>query len=1600
MTRGSILRDLPLSACGVVPAESPKMVGVLRPFLVRTVCIPLMAAMAVVALHCTAVQAETIVEAWRSPFGAASAVSVNSTDGSCWAATGASVMHLAADGTVLAQANGFKHPISVSVNATDGSCWVMDNGSGDLVHLAEGGNELWRGGGFSSGPFDEPSVSVNSVDGSCWVADGGRGDVVHLAEDGSQLWRGDGFVYPTSVSVNQSDGTCWVADREGIGSGQVVHLAADGSELWRGGGFEEPSCVCANLADGSCWVADMSNGTVHLTEDGTELWRENGSECPRSVSVIPTDGSCWIGANYTAIHVAEDGSEIARVSGSDCFVVVAADPVDRSCWMGRQGASGVPSAVVHVDEDGNELWRGFTFSWPVHLSASAADGSCWVGDSALVHLAQDGAELARYEGVGWPSVIAANNADNSCWVGSGSQVAHVAPDGAELWRGDGFSYPRALGIDPDDGSCWVADWGNDRVVHLAHDGTVIWQGTGYDSPNALSVDAGDGSCWVAHGEGGVTHLDADGTEIWQDWAFSSPVDLTVDSSDHSCWIANFGLSEVIRLAGDGTELWRGGMFDRPVSVSADPTDHSCWVADNGDNEVIHLAGDGTELWRGGGFWLPQAVSVDATDGSCWVSDSESRQVVHLVSGYLLSLQGIGGRVSTNGDVRSLPWSGGQLSNASVTLQAIPDPGCVFLHWSGDLTGSENGCSIFMDADKYITAVFSREPTDVTVSFGALTLTFGQVSIEGSTTVVVTDELPAPPPGDLTFVKDFTYHLATTATFAGTVTVAVDYGETAYPPVLGERLSLLLWDGAQWVDITTAIDTAGYLINGEFLPGTESDWYVALALDRPGVPDAKVLFTACSHGEPYGPGLFVADGDFSNVVRLTHPLRGEAFLPECWCPGCDWGSLSPDGTKLVMSRNGKLAMLGLQALIAHPAQEPQWLLDELGYEIGGFLPSWSSDGQRLAFIGGPGDAQGLYVVNADGTDRNLLVESPTPRMEGSAWSPDGSRIALWAGTDDHEGCHMWLVEGIDDPGGPSVRSLAYNPGLCDDWLVWSPDGGEIAFQRGPVALRSGGPGADLWVVDVTTDVQRQLTFTQDVRETPVTWSPIDGYIYFIEYHWAWDGDPGYEAPHGVVAISRIQPDGAAYEVLVSNPEIFMWTAWWLPTGAWIDGMNALPGESVAPKIGIVDAEILAGVQAEVAYTGCCNTLTMYGVDLGESILDWAMPAPSIGANTVSFLAYAQDPGLDSVSGTAHLFDLGVTNDPAASPGDIQLLTFDGLELSDDWGDPLDRIALAGGVRTIPFAQLEISEVIGPVCADDECPVPFPLSVMARDRSGAVMVDCNMSIDLLGFAGWDPWPLHLLPVVSPTTIALVNGAWSGEVTVADPLPELNLVARWEDIGAYSNQLPTVAKGDVNWDDLVSVFDVIKTANMAIGRGEWEPWQWWAADLNCDDEVDIFDVIVCANEALAQMGTMGVGRAGSAVAPAEQVAVSTDVEWTDTQAILSVHLADCGGLAGIQVEIDFDAKKLAYRGVSGGELLAGATSWSVAGNDLGGIVKALAYSPNLELLRGGDGAILRFTFDKLGKKSGKVKLASVKLAAADGAEVPCEVRKGKGRHKSKQR
>jgi Tol biopolymer transport system component len=102
------------------------------------------------------------------------------------------------------------------------------------------------------------------------------------------------------------------------------------------------------------------------------------------------------------------------------------------------------------------------------------------------------------------------------------------------------------------------------------------------------------------------------------------------------------------------------------------------------------------------------------------------------------------------------------------------------------------------------------------------------------------------------------------------------------------------------------------------------------------------------------------------------------------------------------------------------------------------PSWSPDGRQIAYIGGVfgGADNGLYVIDADGTNERLLSSSPEGSGPPIAWSPDGSALAFtrYPGT---EAAGEIVIVSRD---GSSQRLLVPN----GDEPAWSPNGKKLAY----------------------------------------------------------------------------------------------------------------------------------------------------------------------------------------------------------------------------------------------------------------------------------------------------------------------------------------------------------------------------------------------------------------------------------------------------------------------------------------------------------------------------------------------------------------------------
>jgi Tol biopolymer transport system component len=185
-------------------------------------------------------------------------------------------------------------------------------------------------------------------------------------------------------------------------------------------------------------------------------------------------------------------------------------------------------------------------------------------------------------------------------------------------------------------------------------------------------------------------------------------------------------------------------------------------------------------------------------------------------------------------------------------------------------------------------------------------------------------------------------------------------------------------------------------------------------------------------------IYTVNADGTGGRQVTTPAR---YTTQWWddMSTDSEPAWSPDGSQIVFTR-GVLSQgypLSIQT-IGSTGGTPT-LVVEVSPSTDNmlFCPKWSA-GNRIAFYGGA--VSGGYhvdVVNADGTDRRLLLAD----ARYPAWSPTGSKLAL-----NRVGADQGLWVGDYDAGTNTLSNLTRltSTGI-DIYPTWSPDGQEIAFQ---------------------------------------------------------------------------------------------------------------------------------------------------------------------------------------------------------------------------------------------------------------------------------------------------------------------------------------------------------------------------------------------------------------------------------------------------------------------------------------------------------------------------------------------------------------------------
>ena len=172
-------------------------------------------------------------------------------------------------------------------------------------------------------------------------------------------------------------------------------------------------------------------------------------------------------------------------------------------------------------------------------------------------------------------------------------------------------------------------------------------------------------------------------------------------------------------------------------------------------------------------------------------------------------------------------------------------------------------------------------------------------------------------------------------------------------------------------------------------------------------------------------------------------------------------------------------------------EPRGLTIEKLYmtrQIG--RPTWSPDGNSVAFVSNMSGRNNLWVVPAEGGWPVQLTVSDQ-RQASPAWSPDGKWIAYQS---DYDGDEQWDIFLVSPKTG-QVVNLTKTREIAELSPTWSPDGRYLAYEVKPKTSAA-------YEIDVYDMVMREVKHIttntpQDKRNANPIWSKDGKYIVYTQ-----------------------------------------------------------------------------------------------------------------------------------------------------------------------------------------------------------------------------------------------------------------------------------------------------------------------------------------------------------------------------------------------------------------------------------------------------------------------------------------------------------------------
>ena len=274
--------------------------------------------------------------------------------------------------------------------------------------------------------------------------------------------------------------------------------------------------------------------------------------------------------------------------------------------------------------------------------------------------------------------------------------------------------------------------------------------------------------------------------------------------------------------------------------------------------------------------------------------------------------------------------------------------------------------------------------------------------------------------------------------------------------------------------------SGSIANPRQYAHTISDEIFQQQLQLRGVARTKLAFSSDRDlGRIKGPvgdretqEVYLSDYDGANQRRLT--VTKVLNITPAWSPDSQaiaYTSYPTDARGSVyMDIIVSFIYRGLREMPAHGGPHNQ-----------NYLPAWSPDGTKMAFVSNRDGNPEIYVMNRDGSGAHRMTNSPAVD-EAPTWNPSGNQIA-WV-SDRSATPHIYVMN-ADGTG----QRLLIGTGYCDR-PTWSSG----AFNEIAYSMRTG-PGFDVFIYSFETGESHRLTDGIGTNESPV-FSPNGRHVAFV------------------------------------------------------------------------------------------------------------------------------------------------------------------------------------------------------------------------------------------------------------------------------------------------------------------------------------------------------------------------------------------------------------------------------------------------------------------------------------------------------------------------